>query len=118
MALIETSLIFLVVLFILLVGVIIALYTRAGSGMNHHPYRHVWGGAPAADLPCEDYSGSDRTSVTERDVARLWRRQRRVEDPAAVAASVERARALRRKRSGAMTRQSRAPIRSPVPPLR
>jgi hypothetical protein len=114
-ALTDATLIFLVVLFVLLVGVIIALYTRAGSGMNHHPYRHVWGGAPAADLPCEDYSGSDRTSVTERDVARLWRRRRRVQDPAMVAASVEQARARRRERSRAKT--NRTPIRSPVPPL-
>jgi hypothetical protein len=87
---------FLVVLIILFAGVVIALYTRKGSGMNHHPYRHPYGGAPAADVPCADFSGSDRTSVTERDVAEAWRRRRRAQDPAAVAAWVERARMQRR----------------------
>ena len=87
---------FLAVLIILLVGVIIALYTREGSGMDHHPYRHPYGGAPAADLPCGDFGGSDRTSTTERDVALAWRRRRLAQDPAAVAAWVENARARRR----------------------
>jgi hypothetical protein len=90
------SLIFLIVLILLFIGVVIALFTQGGSGVDHHPYRHVYGGAPAADLPCEDFGGADRTSVTERDVAHVWRHRRRAQDPAMVAAWVEEARARRR----------------------
>lgn len=97
------SFVFLAVEIVLFAGVIVALFTRKGSGMNHHPYRHPYGGAPAADMPCVDYSGSDRTSVTERDVAQLWRRRRRAQDPAAIAAWVEEARARRRQRPPAAT---------------
>src|SRR5215216_3612229 len=97
MTLAGGSLIFLGVLILFLVGVIIALYTRRGSGVDLHPYRHTYGGAPAAALPCDDYSGSDRTSVTERDVVRSWRRRRLDQDPASVVAQVMEARALRRR---------------------
>jgi hypothetical protein len=90
------ALIFLGVLLMLFVGVVIALFTQHGSGVDHHPYRHVYGGAPAADLPCEDFSGSDRTSVTERDVAQGWRRARDAQDPAMIAAWMTQARERRR----------------------
>jgi hypothetical protein len=66
--------VFLVVVIVFGIGAVIALYTRRGSGMEHHAYRHVHGGAPGADLPSDDYSGSDRTSVTEREVVGRWRR--------------------------------------------
>ena len=64
-ALTGGSFIFLAAILIFLFGAIVALYTGVGSGMSHHPYRHVHGGAPGADLPAEDYSGSDRTFLTE-----------------------------------------------------
>jgi hypothetical protein len=67
---------FLAFLIVFLVGVIIALYTGKGSGMSHHPYGRVWGGAPGATLPCDDFSGSDRTLVTERQVQARWRAAR------------------------------------------
>ena len=70
------SLLFLLFLIIFLAGVIVALYTGKGSGMSHHPYRHVYGGAPGADTPCDDFSGSDRTLTTERAVQQRWLRAR------------------------------------------
>jgi hypothetical protein len=112
------SLIFLGVLIMSLIGVIIALYTRRGSGMDHHPYHHVYGGAPGANLPCEDYSGSDRTSVSERNVARAWRRRRLAQDPAAVDAQLTEARALRRGQGSQPPQVKRLPIRSPFGPSR
>ena len=69
--------IFLAVILVFVVGVIIALYTRSGSGVDEHPYDHVYGGAPGAKIPSAGSSGSDRTSVTEREVADEWRRQER-----------------------------------------
>jgi hypothetical protein len=117
MALAEGSLVFLAVLILFLVGVIIALYTRRGSGVDLHPYRHTYGGAPAAALPCDDYSGSDRTSVTERDVVRSWRRRRLDQSPASVAAQVAEARAQRRQQAS-QPRTNRLPIRSPLGPPR
>src|SRR5918999_3789903 len=99
MALAGGSLIFLGVLILFLVGVIIALYTRRGSGVDLHPYRHTYGGAPASALPCNDYSGADRTSVTERDVVRAWRRRRLAQDPDVPAAQLAEARARRRRQS-------------------
>ena len=114
MALAGGSLIFLAVLILFLVGVIIALYTRRGSGVDLHPYRHTYGGAPGAALPCEDCSGSDRTSVTERDVGRSWRRRRLDQSPDAVAAQLAEARALRRRSKPTPTKL--LPIRSPVGP--
>jgi hypothetical protein len=71
------SFIFLAAILIFLAGAIVALYTSVGSGMSHHPYRHVYGGAPGADLPCEDCSGSDRTFWTEREVRQRWERAHR-----------------------------------------
>ena len=71
--------IFLGVVIVMLVGVIIGFYTRRGSGMDLHPYRHVHGGAPGADNPVHDAGGSDRTATLERDVAKRWRSQDRPE---------------------------------------
>jgi hypothetical protein len=67
--------IFLGVVIAFLIGAVIAMYTRRGSGMDLHPYRHVHGGAPGADTPRHDYGGSDRTEAAEREVARRWRSQ-------------------------------------------
>ena len=67
--------IFLGVVVLFLIGAVIAMYTRKGSGMDLHPYRHVHGGAPGADSPAHDYGGSDRTEAGEREVARKWRSQ-------------------------------------------
>jgi hypothetical protein len=118
-ALAGGSIPFLVALILFLAGVIIALYTRRGTGMDHHPYRHVYGGAPGAAVPSDDFSGSDRTSVTERDVARSWRRRRRTESPASVAARLEEARAARlRQSSKPAGRPNRLRIRSPVARVR
>ncbi len=108
------SLIFLAVLIVMLVGVIIALYTRNGSGVGLHPYRHTYGGAPASALPCNDYSGSDRTSVTERDVVRAWRRRRLAQDPDSIAAQLAETRARRRQQGSQSARAKRLPIRSPL----
>jgi hypothetical protein len=60
-----------------LVGAVIAIYTRGGSGVDLHPYRHVHGGAPGADYGAHDYGGSDRTAMAEREVARKWRSRER-----------------------------------------
>jgi hypothetical protein len=117
-ALAGGSSIFLAALLVFLVGVILALYTRRGSGIDHHPYRNAWGGAPAATLPCDDYSGSERSSVKERDVAQLWRRRREAQDPAAVTAWIEQARASRRARANAKAGRNGSPIPSPLKPLR
>jgi hypothetical protein len=113
LALAGGSLTFLAFVLTFLVGAIFALYTRRGSGIDHHPYANVWGGAPAANLPCEDYSGSERSSVTEVNGVKAWRRRRRAQDPATVAAWIEEARARRRQLSAARTRNS-TPIPSPL----
>jgi|SRR5215211_1127507 len=118
MALAGGSLPFLAVLIIFVIGAVIALYTRRGSGMDHHPYGRVSGGAPAAALPCDDYSGSDRTSVTERDIVRVWRRRRVARGPASVAAQVAEARALRLRQRPRADRANGLPIRSPVARVR
>ena len=70
--------IFLAVVIVCLIGTIIGLYTRQGSGIDQHPYRKVYGGAPGADLP-DRISGSDRTSVIEEQAhaKRLRRRAAR-----------------------------------------
>lgn len=72
-ALAGGSFVFLVAILLFLVGAIIALYTSKGSGMSHHPYRSAYLGAPGAELPCEDFSGSDRTYLNERRVQARWR---------------------------------------------
>jgi hypothetical protein len=108
------SLIFLAVLILFFIGVIIALYTRRGSGVDLHPYRHTYGGAPGAALPSFDHSGADRTSVTERDVVRSWRRRRLDQDPASIAAQLEEARAQRRRQGSRPPRTNRLPIRTPL----
>ncbi len=71
--------IFLGVVILMVVGVVIGFYTRRGSGVDLHPYRHVHGGAPGADHPTHDAGGSDRTEVHEREVAKRWRSQDRPE---------------------------------------
>ena len=118
MALAGGWLIFLIVLILFLVGAVIALYTRKGSGVDLHPYRHTYGGAPGAAMPSDGYSGSDRTSATERDVARSWRRRRLDQDPEAVAAQLAEARALRHREASQPARKKRLPIRSPFGPSR
>src|SRR4051794_41491771 len=62
MALSGGAWIFLGVVILMLVGLIIGFYTRRGSGVDLHPYRHVHGGAPGADTPAHDAGGSDRTA--------------------------------------------------------
>jgi hypothetical protein len=71
--------IFLGVVIVLFFGVVIGFYTRRGSGVDLHPYRHVHGGAPGSDIPTHDAGGSDRTAQLERDVAKRWRSQDRPE---------------------------------------
>jgi hypothetical protein len=71
--------IFLGVVILMLIGVVIGFYTRRGSGVDLHPYRHVHGGAPGADTPTHDAGGSDRTEALEREVAKRWRNQDRPE---------------------------------------
>ena len=115
------SLIFLAVLILMLVGVIIGLYTRKGSGVDLHPYRHTYGGAPASARACNDCSGSDRTSVTERDVVRAWRLRRLAQDPDSIAAQLAETRARRRQQGTAGAGEATAdapPLGSPRPPDR
>jgi hypothetical protein len=115
-ALAGGSLPFLAVLILFLVALIIALYTRTGSGIDHHPFRNYHGGSPGADRPCDDFSGADRTSFTEQAVRANWRRSR-ANAEAARAAAVNRSRQKRQRPQPA--KQSRKPsIPSPVPPLR
>jgi hypothetical protein len=45
------STIFLIVEILFLVGVVIGLYTRFGSGINERPYGKIYGGAPGARGP-------------------------------------------------------------------
>ena len=109
---------FLAFLILFLVGVIISLYTRKGSGMDHHPYSNVYGGAPGAALPCGDFSGADRTSLTERQVVQAWRLARLEQDPEAVAARLEKARELRRRQRAQRRPNLRVAVRPPVPVAR
>lgn len=53
------NLIFLVVIGMLLLAAV-QLFTRSGSGIDEHPYRHVHGGAPGADRPNHMSSADDR----------------------------------------------------------
>ena len=73
--------IFLGVVIAFLIGAVIAIYTRRGSGVDQHPYQHVHGGAPGAGIPSEGYGGSDRTATRERDVVDKWRRTEREPHP-------------------------------------
>jgi hypothetical protein len=91
--------IFLGVVILTLVGVVIGFYTRRGSGMDLHPYRHVHGGAPGADHPTHDAGGSDRTEAHEREVAKRWRSQDRPEHAPPEDRAAERAEAQRPKSS-------------------
>jgi hypothetical protein len=95
-ALAGGSLPFLAVLILFLVGLIVALYTRMGSGIDHHAYRNYHGGCPGADRPCDDFSGADRTSFTEPAVRANWRRSR-ANAEAAHAAAVNRSRQKRQR---------------------
>ena len=90
--------IFLGVVILTLVGVVIGFYTRRGSGMDLHPYRHVHGGAPGADNPVHDSGGSDRTASIERDVAKRWRSQDRPEHAPPEERAAEREKAQRPKK--------------------
>ena len=45
-------------LLMFLAAVIYGLYTTGGSGIAHHPYGNVYGGAPLAKDPCQ-LSGCD-----------------------------------------------------------
>jgi hypothetical protein len=105
---------FLAVLIVCLVGLIIALYTRRGLGIDHHPYRNYHGGCPGADLPADDFSGADRTIFTEQVVRATWRGAHS-NAQAARAAAVNRSRQKRRLSHPQQSR--RLPIPSPIPPL-
>jgi hypothetical protein len=113
---VEGSFEFLAGVLVLAVGAVIALYTRTGSGMDHHPYRRIGGCVPGADLPCEDYSGAERTSVIEQEVARCWHRARDVQDPDAIAAQFADAR-KRRRATQQRPPSRRLPIRAPIATL-
>ena len=100
--------IFLGVLILMLVALVIGFYTRRGSGMDLHPYRHVHGGAPGADTGAHDAGGSDRTAAVEREVARRWRSQDRPEHLPPEERAAEREKAHRPKPS------KKPPIRPPL----
>jgi lipoprotein signal peptidase len=57
-ALADGSWIFLAGVIFFLVGNIIALYTRTGSGINQHAYGKIYGGAPGASVD-SSISGHD-----------------------------------------------------------
>jgi hypothetical protein len=110
----DGSFIFLAGVLVFLVGAVIALYTRRGSAMDLHPYHHVHGGAPGANLPTRDYSGSDRTRSTEQHVVARWTRA--PQNEAGVRA--EAAERSRRERAAQRTRRKAMRIPSPLPPRR
>ena len=87
--------IFLAVVIVFGIGVVIAIYTRRGSGVDQHPYRHVHGGAPGAAIPSEGYGGSDRTEAREREVAKKWRETEREPHPPPEERAAEREREQR-----------------------
>jgi hypothetical protein len=91
--------IFLAVVILMVVGVVIGFYTRRGSGVDLHPYRHVHGGAPGSDHPTYDAGGSDRTEAREREVAKRWRSQDRPEHAPAEERAAERDKTQRPKPS-------------------
>jgi hypothetical protein len=53
-------LIFMVFAIVFLLALVYALYTRTGSGIGQHPYRHVYGGAPAAARESRMTGSADR----------------------------------------------------------
>ena len=57
-ALAGGSWIFLGVVILFLVGNIVALYTRVGSGINQHAYGKIYGGTPGANIS-SSISGHD-----------------------------------------------------------
>ena len=57
-ALAGGSWIFISVVILFLVGNVIALYTRVGSGINQHAYGKIYSGAPGASLD-SSVSGHD-----------------------------------------------------------
>ena len=99
-ALAGGSFVFLGFVVAFLFALILSLYTRRGSGIDHHAYRNVYSGTPGSALPCDDYSGADRTFWTEPRVAARWvpvERRERKREPIEV------------------TPSERLPIRSPMP---
>jgi hypothetical protein len=72
--------IFLGVIVVLVIAVIYGLYTRTGSGIDQHPYRHIWGGAPGAAHDSE-LSGSDPVAQDAQRVARGVKRRRQRREP-------------------------------------
>jgi hypothetical protein len=68
-ALHDGSLLFVLACLVLLAGVVVGLFTKAGSGISHHPYtRPDLGGQLAADLPPESIGRAELEP-------RLWRRR-------------------------------------------
>jgi hypothetical protein len=62
------STVFLIVEILFLIGVVVGLYTRTGSGINERPYGKIYGGAPGARGP-GDLSGHDPLA-SETDFSR------------------------------------------------
>jgi hypothetical protein len=60
------AIVFLAFVIFFLVAVIQAVYSESGSGIAHHPYRHVHGGAPGA-------AHEGRLAGADRDILR-WSR--------------------------------------------
>ena len=75
--------IFMAVIIVFGLAVVYGIYTRRGSGVDEHPYRHVYGGAPGAAVPSEGAGGSDRTATREREVVKKWRETDREPHPPA-----------------------------------
>ena len=52
------------VVFLIVIGMLVLaaaqLYSRRGSGISSHPYRHVHAGAPGADRPSRMSGSADR----------------------------------------------------------
>jgi hypothetical protein len=60
------AIVFLAFVVLFLVAVIHAVYSESGSGIAHHPYRHVHGAAPGA-------AHEGRPTGADRDILR-WSR--------------------------------------------
>jgi hypothetical protein len=58
------AVVFAAFLVVFLIAVMYALYSRAGSGIGQHPYRHVHGGAPGAAHECRMSGSPDREILT------------------------------------------------------
>jgi hypothetical protein len=55
--------IFMVFAIVFLLALVHALYTRTGSAIGQHPYRHAYGGAPAAARESRMSGSADRDVV-------------------------------------------------------